>query len=89
MKITKTTQEKLEAAFKAIGYKIRYEKGTFKSGYCLIEEQKVVVVNKFYPLESKVIAMAEIMRELNPDNTGLDDTLVKIVTEVLKTQTNP
>lgn len=82
MKVTKHTQEKLEAAFKAVDYKIRYEKGTFKSGYCVLADQHVVVINKFYPLESKVSALVEIMLEINPELTGLDAAQIKLVQQL-------
>lgn len=72
-------QEKLEVALKALNYKVRYEKGSFKSGYCVIEDQKVVVVNKFYPLESKVLALSEILKELQPDPQALDEATLKLL----------
>jgi hypothetical protein len=48
-------------------YILRYEKGNFKSGYCLLREQKVMVINKFYALEGKINALLEILK-----NTELD-----------------
>lgn len=88
MKITKGMQEKLEAALKALGYKVRYEKGSFKSGYCLIEDQRVVVVNKFYPLESKVATLAEILRDIHPGLGAEDPALAKLVLQ-LTTEPTP
>lgn len=82
MKITKGMQEKLEAALKALDYKVRYEKGTFKSGYCLIEDQRIVVVNKFYPLESKVATLAEILRDIHPGMAQDDPALAKLVQQL-------
>jgi hypothetical protein len=82
MKITKGIQEKLEAALKALDYKVRYEKGSFKSGYCLIEDQRVVVVNKFYPLESKVATLAEILRDIHPALAQDDPALAKLVQQL-------
>ena len=49
-------------------YKVRYEKGNFKSGYCILETKKVVVINKFTPLESRINSLAEII-----SNLGLSD----------------
>jgi hypothetical protein len=83
VKITKSTQEKMELAFKAIDYKIRYEKGNFQSGYCVLSEQKVVVINKFFPLESKVSALAEILIQVNPELTGLDAAQIKLLRSIL------
>jgi hypothetical protein len=88
MKITKGMQDKLEAALKVLGYKVRYEKGSFKSGYCLIEDQRVVVVNKFYPLESKVATLAEILRDIHPGLGEEDPALAKLIQQ-LTTEPTP
>lgn len=60
IKFTKTTLEKIESIFKLLGYKVRYEKGNFSSGYCILEDQKVVVVNKFFDLTGRI----EVLRDL-------------------------
>jgi hypothetical protein len=47
MKYTQTTLDKLEAIIEEAGYVLRYERGTFQSGYCILEERKVVVLNQY------------------------------------------
>ena len=47
MKYNQGTLDKLEAIAEEAGYVIRYERGTFQSGYCILELKKVVVLNKF------------------------------------------
>ena len=86
MKPTKQLQEKLEALFKALDFKVRYEKGSFKSGYCIIEEQNVVVINKFFPMESKVGALIEILRQVEVDETKLDENERKLLHKVRQTE---
>ncbi len=71
--ITNHTLEKLETLLKSLGYKVRYEKGNFKTGACLIQNSRVIVVNKFSGLESKILAISEITRELDIDGCLLDD----------------
>jgi hypothetical protein len=46
-KYTPNTLKKLEQLFEEMSYIIRYEKGNFNSGYCLLEEKKIVVINRF------------------------------------------
>jgi hypothetical protein len=87
MKITKGTLDRLEAALKALDYKVRYEKGSFKSGYCLIEAQRIVVVNRFYPLESKVTTLAEILREIYPTVATEDPALAKMLQQLIPAPT--
>lgn len=65
IKYTKTYLDKIENLFAASEYILRYEKGNFKSGYCILKENKVVVVNKYFPLEGKINALIDILKELN------------------------
>ncbi len=58
-------QSKLEDVFVENGYKVRYEKGNFKSGFCIIEDRKLIVLNKFAVLEARINSMVEIMRQLS------------------------
>ena len=54
-------------------YRVRYEKGNFKTGACLLQHNKVIVVNKFSGLEAKILAIAELARTLEIDYNLLDD----------------
>ncbi len=53
--------KKIEDIFKEGGYTIRYEKGNFQNGYCVLEKRRVVVINKFHEPEAKVNSMVEIL----------------------------
>ena len=84
MKITETLQRKLEDIFKKLNFKVRYERGTFKSGYCIIEEQQVIVINKFFSLESKVNTLIDILRGIEADESNLDENQKKFVSQIRK-----
>jgi hypothetical protein len=71
--LTAHTLEKLEILLRTSGYKVRYEKGNFKTGACMLLSSKVVVVNKFSNLESKIQAIAELIRQLDMDYSLLDE----------------
>ncbi|SHO59466.1 hypothetical protein [Algoriphagus zhangzhouensis] len=70
IKFTKHFLDKLENLFAASEYVLRYEKGNFKSGYCVLKETKIVIVNKYFPLEGKINALIDILGELqlNPQD---------------------
>lgn len=71
---TQHTLEKLELLLKALQYKVRYEKGNFKTGACILEHSRVIVVNKFSNLESKILALAELLQTLETtDETLLEE----------------
>ncbi len=61
---TKVNLLKLETALKELGVVTRYEKGNFQSGYCIVQHQKVVVVNKFYELEGRMNCLMDILASL-------------------------
>lgn len=59
--------EKLENLFKQLGYRVRYEKGNFKTGACVLQNSKVVVVNRFIDTEAKIGALTDLMAVLPLD----------------------
>jgi hypothetical protein len=70
---TQHTLDKLEQLLKALDYKVRYEKGNFKTGACVIENSRVIVVNRFSNLESKIISLAELVQTLETEGSHLDE----------------
>ena len=69
IKYTNQFLTKIEDMIAESDYILRYEKGTFKSGYCLLREQKIMIVNKFYTVEGKINALLDILKntELNSE----------------------
>lgn len=70
---TQHTLDKLENLFKEVGYRVRYEKGNFKTGACMLQNSKVIVVNKFSNLESKIISLSDLLKQISINETLLDD----------------
>ncbi|RMG78786.1 MAG: hypothetical protein D6714_17445 [Bacteroidetes bacterium] len=69
MNFTKPTLRKLELLFEESGYIIRYEKGNFQSGYCMVEDRKIAIINKFFETEGRINTLLDILDniELEPD----------------------
>ncbi len=67
MKITQGTLDKLERVIEESNYTIRYERGTFQSGWCLLELRRVVVLNKFLALEGRINTLIELIPQLAID----------------------
>ena len=65
IKYTPALLKKIEEIFEENSYKVRYEKGNFKSGYCIIEDRKIVVVNKFAAIESRINTLLEILKVIS------------------------
>jgi len=84
--LTNHTLEKLEMLLKTSGYKVRYEKGNFKTGACLLQSSRVVVVNKFSDLESKILALSELLRDLDVDLSLLDEKQTIFLLQIKQTK---
>jgi hypothetical protein len=65
MKYTQATLDKLEKILDEAEYVLRYERGTFQSGYCILEQKKVVVLNKFLQLEGRINTLLDIIPQLD------------------------
>lgn len=70
---TQHTLDKLESLLKSLGFKLRYEKGNFKTGACVLEQSRVIIVNKFSNLESKIVALADLLQNTETDDAMLDE----------------
>ncbi len=81
-KFTQSYLDKLEELFGQADYTVRYEKGNFKSGFCILENSKVIVVNKFSTIENKIGFLIEALRQLPFDETLLDERSRKLLHEL-------
>ncbi|WP_211329960.1 hypothetical protein [Deminuibacter soli] len=65
MKYTQATLDKLEDILGESEYVVRYERGTFQSGWCLLEQKRIVVLNKFLNVEGRINTLSEIIPQLD------------------------
>lgn len=87
LKYTTNTQKKLEQLFADAGYRIRYERGAFTSGYCVMQNRKVVVINKYFTMEARINCMADILLEVNIDESELSEPSAKLYRSLKSAQT--
>lgn len=85
IKYTKSYLTKLEEVIAETEYTLRYEKGNFKSGYCVLKDTKIVLVNKFYTLEGKINSLVDIIKIIDIDPDQLSEKNKKLLLEVLET----
>jgi hypothetical protein len=62
-----STLDKIEKIVEESGYMIRYERGTFQSGYCILESKRVVVLNKFLQTEGRINTLIDLIPSLSVD----------------------
>lgn len=84
MKYTQSTLDKLEDILGEAEYVVRYERGTFQSGWCLLEQKRVVVLNKFLNVEGRINTLQELIPQLNIDFDKLTHGSQKLYEEILK-----
>lgn len=74
---------KLEDLIAESDYTLRYEKGNFKSGYCVLKDQKIMIVNKFYTTEGKINALLDILKTIALDPARFSEKNQKFYQELL------
>ena len=73
-KYTTTTLKKIEDLLKESGYIVRYERGNFVAGYCILESKKVIVINRYYETEARINNLIEIMGKMGVSEAELSET---------------
>lgn len=83
-----TTQflTKLEDLVSESDYILRYEKGNFKSGYCLLKEQKIMILNKFFATEGKINALLDILKNVELDTSKFSEKNSKLYEELTQAE---
>jgi hypothetical protein len=86
VKYTTHFLSKLEDLFSESDYILRYEKGNFHSGYCILNETKIAIVNKYFPIEGKINCLIEILRNIEIDIAKLSEKNAKLLFEISQTE---
>ncbi len=83
MKYTQTTLDKIEKVIEEAGYIVRYERGSFQSGFCILEDRKVVVLNKFLQLEGRINTLIDLVPSLKVEAEALTPDSKKWFAEIM------
>ncbi|HZW38160.1 MAG TPA: hypothetical protein VFF33_02575 [Ignavibacteriaceae bacterium] len=65
-----------------LGAEVRFEKGDFKGGYCLLKESKVIVINKMANHQRKAMILAMALKDLGIDEIYLTPKLREFIDEM-------
>ncbi len=76
------TFQELRALAGQLGAEVRFEKGDFKGGYCILKENKVIVINKMANLQRKTVILAAALKELGVDQIYLTPKLREVIEEM-------
>jgi hypothetical protein len=72
----------LKALALQLGAEVRFEKGDFKGGYCLLKDNKVIVINKMMNLQRKVMILSAALKELGVDSIYINPRMREIIDEM-------
>lgn len=73
IKYTRHNLLRLEELFRDLKITVRYEKGNFQSGYCIVFGKNVVIINKFFDIEARMNTLLEILEQGHFDLSGLSE----------------
>lgn len=86
MKYNQHTLDKIEQIAEEVGYIIRYERGNFQSGYCILQAKKVVVLNKFLQTEGRINTLIDLMPQLEINFDALTLESQKMYDEIMSVE---
>ncbi len=86
VKYTKQFLNRLEDLMSETDYVLRYEKGNFQSGYCILKDTKVAIVNKYYSIDGKINSLIEIIRSIELDKSKFSEKNTKLFKEITQTE---
>ena len=74
-----TIYQEFEKLAETLEVKIIQGKGNFKGGYCLLEKEKVIVINKLKPLEQRIKSLARAFSRLDISNIYMKPAIREII----------
>ena len=86
MKYNQSVLNKLEKILSEADYVVRYERGSFQSGYCILEDKKVVVLNKFLNIEGRINTLIDLIPSIKLTYELLTVESQKMYNEVMSHQ---
>jgi len=74
--------QELKAVADQLGATVRFEKGDFKGGYCIVRDKKVIVINKMTNLQRKVMILSTALKELGIESIYVVPRIREVIEEM-------
>ena len=81
-KYTRHSLKKFETLMNELEYTVRYEKGNFNSGYCIVENKKIAIINKFFDTEGRINCLLDILQNIEIEEEKLGEASVKLLKQI-------
>ena len=82
LKATKRNLSRVEDIISESDYILRYEKGEFKGGYCILNQKKIIIVNNYYSLEGKFSCILDIVQNVNLDCSKMSSDSLDLLDQI-------
>lgn len=76
--------EELHELASQLGATIRYEKGDFKGGYCILKDNKMIVMNKISNAQRKAIILSSALKELGIEQMYLSPKIREFIENLVE-----
>lgn len=81
MKPEEVYNELIEIADK-LGIKVRKDSGNFRGGSCILNEQKIIVINNSIPIEAKANLLAKCLTTFSIENVFIKPAVRDYINKV-------
>ena len=71
----------LRELLEKLNYKIVLDKGSFNTGYCLLEDEKMIVINKNKPYENRIKILSKILSKIDTDNIYIKPKIRELINQ--------
>lgn len=86
VKYSKHFLNKLEDLIAETDYILRYERGNFKSGWCILNDNKIIIVNKYFATDGKINCLLDIIKTVDINKNQLSEKNKKLYLELAQTE---
>ena len=77
----KLIYNELRELLEKLGYKLVLDKGSFNTGYCLLEDEKMIVINKNKPYENRIKNLSEILSKIDTNNIYIKPKIRELINQ--------
>ncbi len=84
MKYNLQTLKKLENIFTESQFQVRYGKGSFTRGYCMLDAKNIVVINKLYDTDARISCLLELLDVVSIEEEKLEPETIKFYQSAIK-----
>jgi len=82
IKYSKHFLNKLEELIAETDYHLRYERGNFTSGWCVLKDTRIIIVNKYFAVDGKINCLLDIIKTVSIKKDNLSDKNKKLYDEL-------